>query len=416
MPLFFLSYARADAGDDLTRFYRKLSDEIRRQSGELEPVGFRDESNIEPGARWSEELATALTTSSTFIPLYSPSYFTREYCGREWAYFSQRISSATGSGKVPPLVIPVLWDSLDQARYPTPRVATEVQYTHEDFGKEYAQFGLRYIMRLNEFADAYEKFVYRFARKVLDTVREFPLEPADEIVPLEQIESVFRVSTDTGRAAETRRLPGGARAVQFLVIAGSAEELQRVRTDVAAYGDSNTEWMPCYPHHDDRIAPLIQGVAAEEGLMSHVVEQNNLSGDRQDLRGKLDQAKENRNIVLLVADNWSLLVDVYADIVREYDTYGHYNATAVVPWSRNDPEIAKRERDLINVLERTFENTRARAEETLRIWISDPDELREMIRIRLVAIRNRILSRSEGRAVQGLGRGSLPQMLIGRPR
>ena len=103
---FFLSYAREDNTDKrkdqegklklfVQLFYEDLCREIRSKAGLLndEEVGFFDDAEIEPGEKWPEKLASALQQSRVFIGLYSPTYFKKEYCGKEWAVFSSRVGA-----------------------------------------------------------------------------------------------------------------------------------------------------------------------------------------------------------------------------------------------------------------------------------------------------------------------------------
>jgi|RhiMetdeSRZDD1v2_1073273.scaffolds.fasta_scaffold86363_2 TIR domain-containing protein len=103
---FFLSYAREDNTDMrkdqrgvlnpfVQLFYEDLCREIRSKVGLLkgEEVGFFDDAKIEPGEDWPEKLASALQQSHVFIGLYSPTYFKKEYCGKEWAVFTARVEA-----------------------------------------------------------------------------------------------------------------------------------------------------------------------------------------------------------------------------------------------------------------------------------------------------------------------------------
>src|SRR3954466_15961762 len=90
-PLFFLSYARSrlrpDDGSDPDRFAAKffadLSDNVAHLTGAALP-GFMDRHTA-AGTPWSDRLSEALGTCRVFVALLSPSYFTSEWCGREWA-------------------------------------------------------------------------------------------------------------------------------------------------------------------------------------------------------------------------------------------------------------------------------------------------------------------------------------------
>jgi hypothetical protein len=97
--LFFFSYARADLTDYLRAFYLDLKDEVRHQSGlSEEEVGFRDADSIEPGKPWPDKIVQELRSCKVFVYLHSPTYFTREGCGREFRVIRDRLVAAGGLG------------------------------------------------------------------------------------------------------------------------------------------------------------------------------------------------------------------------------------------------------------------------------------------------------------------------------
>jgi hypothetical protein len=54
-------------------------------------VSLFDGNDIEPGGNWSPTLSEALCKSKVFVPIYPPTYFAEEYCGREWQVFRIRL-------------------------------------------------------------------------------------------------------------------------------------------------------------------------------------------------------------------------------------------------------------------------------------------------------------------------------------
>jgi TIR domain len=108
---FFFSYARDDNKNKayVRKFFDELEEEVRTLVGVGE-VGFFDKEDIPHGAGWPEKLTTALQTSRTFISLFSPTYFSREFCGKEWTVFHSRLELyRKKTGEMPPLLLPVLW-------------------------------------------------------------------------------------------------------------------------------------------------------------------------------------------------------------------------------------------------------------------------------------------------------------------
>jgi hypothetical protein len=96
--LFFFSYARADFSPFLKRFYEDLREAVRSKSGEPngDRVAFRDSISIEPGRPWPEAITNALRECKVFVYLHSPTYFTRDGCGREFQVIKSRLAAAGG--------------------------------------------------------------------------------------------------------------------------------------------------------------------------------------------------------------------------------------------------------------------------------------------------------------------------------
>ena len=80
MPFdFFFSYARNDwRGNYLKKLFEDLTERVRFVTGHPpDQVGFRDTRSVEFGSNWTDELAQALAECRTFVPVYTPTYFTR---------------------------------------------------------------------------------------------------------------------------------------------------------------------------------------------------------------------------------------------------------------------------------------------------------------------------------------------------
>lgn len=92
-PYFFLSYARKDDRDEFVkRFYDDLALELRRIGADpsAQPP-FRDVERLGLGADWARVLGGAVGHCRAFVALYSPSYLSSEYCGKEWTAFRERL-------------------------------------------------------------------------------------------------------------------------------------------------------------------------------------------------------------------------------------------------------------------------------------------------------------------------------------
>jgi hypothetical protein len=103
--VFFASYARADT--DYEPFHKLMKTFIDDLSAKVAVkmavpragICFFDESSIETGAIWQNELTEALKTCKAAVTLFSPSYFTSQWCGKEFQVFLNRQAG----------IVPVMW-------------------------------------------------------------------------------------------------------------------------------------------------------------------------------------------------------------------------------------------------------------------------------------------------------------------
>jgi FxsC-like protein len=357
---FFFSYARADRNSDnqdvIGRFFRDVTEQVRLAKG-LAPreISFFDAQDLEPGEVWPDQLREALRTSRAFVPMLSSTYFSREYCGREWAVFDARLTQhaeQTGDA-IPPLIQPVLLVRRAQLT-PLPQAIADrvgdLQTTYAKYPHVYGEEGLSYMVRLSEHADDYMKFVIRFAERLMEVVGAHELVPPGSIPPIKQVESAFH-EPGTHVAVNSSAPPPVGRSAQFLFVSGRRDELTRVREDVAAYGpEGGLDWQPYRPDVTDEVAIIAQDVASSEKLRYEAVPVDDRLGDR------LDEAARTRKIVVLVADMWTLRLDGYHKLMKELDARSLPNAVVLVPWNERDSETATSGDTLENALYYTFEN------------------------------------------------------------
>lgn len=191
--VFFLSYARADSADGfLETFFEDLRETVRGLTGQpLDRIGFRDTSDIQLGERWPEELEKALSSSQALLCLFSPTYFTREACGKEMALFFARLDEAATeqSGRLP-LILPVQWIPPRGQYRELPFTIQELQYSHEDLGTLYAQKGLRYLLSVGEILE-YRRLLESLASKLVEAVERHALPPRTPPLRLKEFRSAF---------------------------------------------------------------------------------------------------------------------------------------------------------------------------------------------------------------------------------
>jgi hypothetical protein len=113
-----LSYARTDDRD--IQFVSKLAKELERafQSRTGRPLRiFVDTREIATAEIWQESIRNALENSTVMVAALTPSYFTSEWCGREWDHFrtlEDRHRRQIGLPASRSLIFPIQFISLDK--------------------------------------------------------------------------------------------------------------------------------------------------------------------------------------------------------------------------------------------------------------------------------------------------------------
>ena len=395
-------------GTFLSAYQEKFFDDLVTEIGNLtamsiDEIGFLDK-DIETGNSWSERLAQALRMSRVFIYLHAPLYFTRPWCGKEWHVFRSRVDAYVkdlGPGAArPPLMIPVLWTP------PTgelPTVAADIQYKHRDFGEVYVKEGVFNLMRLSDNRDHYFRFLSKLAGCIIEAGNH-NLPSCGELPSFDQVPNAFATASPSPvrvlGLANLLPQTAGPRHAQFVYVVGRRDELQAFRRVVDAYGEEGElDWKPYFPHTDDAVFVLANQAALKLRLKYEAVP----LGD--DLVQRLREAQEQRKIVVLIVDAWSLKIDRYYRLVSDYDKASFRNCVVVVPWNEDD-ETREQTAELQDFLEMAFEN---HPEVAQQARVTSSEQLLQQLDTLLNRCRASILRALETfRRVQGRGPWTRP--------
>src|SRR4051794_36978248 len=105
---FFLSYARDD--DKTGVHIRRLFEDLRNALADdhfgedLSSVESFIDARIETGSTWETDILRGIGIASVFVPLFSPRYFRRDWCAREWGVFHARMNGGSSQA-----VLPICW-------------------------------------------------------------------------------------------------------------------------------------------------------------------------------------------------------------------------------------------------------------------------------------------------------------------
>jgi FxsC-like protein len=198
--------------------------------------------------------------------------------------------------------------------------------------------GLRQLVRLSGLRMEYRKFLDRLAQQVIDVAAAYPL-PRGTLPTWADTPNAFEITGDP-------RAPH----IHFVVAAGSRQEMEGVRDDLAYYGPTPRQWSPYLPASSEPIADHARALAADRLMESDV-------GDLDDMVDRIRGATENNEIVVLLLDPWATRLDAYRKILAEVDRQGH-GVTVLAPASRTDPETAQYRDELRFAVQRTFRRHR----------------------------------------------------------
>ncbi len=356
-------------------------------------VGFRDTQGIEFGSNWPDSLAEGLACCQTFVPVFTPTYFTRPYCGREWWAFRSRVEryAREHSGQAPRLILPVLWTAPHYLPGDLPEEIREIQFTHHDLGEYYSKEGLLQVMKQGrKCKNDYEKFVEEFAEKLRAAWRQWALTPGprcqfrDTRNFFELRKSQVRTATDGGEAASGGGVPAvtptapaipgsearaqqarvpegitaaplpdetrGPRYAHFLFVAARRSELPAgvPHRDHSAYDDDGAFWKPYLPPRDETVFTMATYIARR--LRFTPIE---LPIDSE-IDELLDRARAEERVVVIVVDPWTLLLPRYADLMRRCDRVDLYNCAILIAWNQQDPQTRQEMEALTAEARRTF--------------------------------------------------------------
>lgn len=394
---FFLSYARDNLdGGYLEKFFDELNSTIRHMTTPSESKdGFLDVRNVKLGEDWSDALGAALQNSRVFVSVYSPAYFVKENCGREWQIFSERLAAYSATlpphAKRPALMMPVLWLPESDWPSPLPEAASAVQYKHSDFGEVYARVGLWQLIKNKKYHTHYLSFLDSFAKKLLTAARDHSLPPHQHPPPFKYAKNAFYRPVAEASNPTEEAVKGGSRHVQFVFVAGRRQELQRLRAKVEPYGEEGGyDWQPFRPESTDEVGLIAQDVVTQEKMYFGVVPLDH------NAIGRIEEAEHQNRIVAIIVDTWTLCLKPYDTFMAEYDKRNFVNCAVLIPWNNGDDETEVNRPALTNKLWGTFQRHAVKPDPScFRDSIFSLEEFKRELRVTLNRTRARIDDKAE---------------------
>ncbi len=157
----FLSYAKADNHEGkISTLIHRLEQRFQAIAGRT-PRIFFDATEINTAQLWEERIQAGLANSHIMVAMLSPSYFTSEWCGREWEFFVTREDQERATGNLRAdqgLIFPLKLADWDRILHPTQderdRIAAAETKQYRDF-REFMVSGSFWT----EFDDELDKLV-----------------------------------------------------------------------------------------------------------------------------------------------------------------------------------------------------------------------------------------------------------------
>src|SRR5205807_409372 len=146
--------------------------------------------------------------------------------------------------------------------------------------------------------------------------------------------------------------------VHFVVCAPSRSEiatteLAPVRSGRDLYGEDTTDWAPYRPKLDTPIVRYATTIAAQRSFQSGVA-------DVRDLGERLDSARRNNQIVVLLVDAWTTRLPAHRQALAFCDGYDRQSPQStiavMVPSSADDAETQLNWRQLGDSVRAIFRN------------------------------------------------------------
>ena len=204
IPYVFISYARDDARIEensnrnyLKRFFNDLTSRIvfKSQFGVDKEVVFCDYGSINTGEDWKSKLEDALKKCKVLVCIYSPSYFTSIYCGKEFKVFIDRqndVSLHEGEYLGSTKILPILWSSKNDLQLwdLPPLHLRRIQYSTQSHTQEYEKRGLKYFIR-RYIRGKYDDILEEIANQILNLAIKNPLPSYQGALSIEDVVELF---------------------------------------------------------------------------------------------------------------------------------------------------------------------------------------------------------------------------------
>jgi hypothetical protein len=306
MSVFFVSHAHADIEyeqfrKDMETFVDEVSARVALELRmPLKEVAFFDATNLQIGDSWSTALAESLKTIPVGVALYSPNYFSRPWCGKEFQSFIERHQPGIVTG-----IVPVLWTRITTV----PKAISDYQYKNAAFPPEYVQMGMQRLVSLRATLPLqYDKAIQAIADRILESA-----------LPQNQLRPAPALEVDTLASVWDEDVAANPQSHQE----GNVSKTCFVFASRHGWG-----WEP-YAAPQGKIGAVAQRISGDLGLRYEEIKFD------AGLKDKLVEANKSSVPTVIFGDPTSLLESAYATPMQEYDNQYLLNCATLVPWEES---------------------------------------------------------------------------------
>ena len=316
--LLFVSYSRLNVrhpqdAANIRRLVTDLEADLAQypQIVGNDDVCFFDNTNIETGTDWNEELSDAAARSRVAVALFSPSYFNSVWCGREFQVFLDRRRAVAGP-TAPIAIVPVIW----MRHNAVPDAASAFQDTDNaipsaPFPADYRQMGLRQIMLLNS-ESQYTQTRIALGARILKVAQGARL---PELANLNLRNYASAWEAPPGPAA--RPVSESVKKACFVFLS-----------------NSGWHWRP-YAEQKP-VGAMAQQITGDIG-----VQYEEIPCDAA-LRARLTDTNQRRIPTVLITDPSSVTNPTITSEMQDYDNRYYLNCGLIVPWDVSSPATDQR--------------------------------------------------------------------------
>ena len=210
----------------------------------------------------------------------------------------------------------------------------------------------------------------------MDAAKKYPMDQLDALPSVKEAPSEFHASvTDPSIFPLLSTTASSTKIVQFLFVAGRPSRISKkaqVKQNVAGYSPDRggRSWRPYFPQVGDDIGYMSQAIATQERFQFDVLPL------KKNLVPLVRKAEKDGKIVVIIVDNWTLLLDKYCIILRKYHESDAFDTVALVLLNPNDPEVATSLTALQNSFAAAFpRRASAQGANNIRYPVSSKEEL-----------------------------------------